>query len=282
MKFAASRKRTVSGILVSALILILVFVGVSTATYAWYSAINRAIGDSITFTSSTNDETGGDLIIGWTKGGNSGHLTFNQPNSSLYPMIPKTQPTIGTTTYNEFTQSNFNYSSQSFDNEIHAWICSFTGQNTFPYICSGSEGEDLYNYFFLTNRKTTEKQTITVRYTISGELAPYLRLALFIGDTTTDISNPEHDIAGLKLYGILSTTDTIHYSAIKERDIVADTPVMDDVYRASGTVSFLMNENSTKSIALIAWLDGVMLTNEEMDKTTTFDITFDGIVGDVP
>jgi hypothetical protein len=195
-------------------------------------------------------------------------------------MIPKNQAIIGTSTYNEFVSSNFNYSAQSFDNELHAWICSFAGQNTTPLTCTGTEESKVYNYFYLINKKTSDKQTINIKYVINGDLAPFLRIALFIGDTRTSNTDVQ-DRAGMTLYGILSNTDTIHYSSINEKDIVTDTPVMNNVHKASSSISFVINENSAKAIALVAWLDGVMIENQDAEKNTSFNITFDGVLGDI-
>lgn len=279
MKIATAKRKAISGIIISLLVLILLFVGISTATYAWYSAINRALGDSITFTSSAYEQVGGDLTIGWRINGGLNELTFDAPNSTLYPMIPKSEAVIGTTTYSDFI-NNFNYSAQSFNNELHTWIASFSGQNTTPYVCTGSDGGATFDYFYLNNRKTTEKQTVTIRYVINGDLAPYLRIALFMGDTLDTNSN-EQNLFGMRLYGILANTDTIHYDQVEENDIISDTPYMNDVHRQSSAITFLMNENSSKCISLVAWLDGVMISNQDIEKDTTFNITFDGIAGDL-
>lgn len=263
----------------SLLVIVLLFIAVSTATYAWYSAINRALGDSITFSSSSYDQMGSELTIGWTRDSIFNEITFDEPDSSLYPMIPKTHPVIGVTTFNEFTNFNFNYSAQSFDNELHAWICSFAGQNSSPFICTGGEVGEKKSFFYLINKKTTDKQTVTVRYVINGELAEYLRVALFIGDAVDGYTD-QQNIANMRFYGILSNNDLIHYSLIRERDIVDETPVMDNVHKPSSSISFVLNENSAKCIALVAWLDGVHLDNEDAQKSTTFNITFDGVLGD--
>lgn len=282
MKQNAIKRRAIA-ILISFLVLVLLFVGVSTATYAWYSAINRALGDSITFTSSAYDQLGGDLTIGWAKDSILNELTFDTPNSNLYPMIPKTEPVIGTTTYYQFVSNNFNYSGQRFNGDLQTWICSFGGQNTTPYTCIGSETTPdaaIYNYFYLTNRKTTEKQTITAKYVISGDLSEELRVAIFIGDpvdTNTDVEN----LASMRFMGILANNDTIYYDTISENDVVMDTPIMDNVYRTSSSISFLIDENSSKCCTLVAWLDGVLINNEDVLKTTSFNIVFDGIAGDL-
>jgi hypothetical protein len=52
---------------------------------------------------------------------------------------------------------------------------------------------------------------------------------------------------------------------------------MDNVHKPSSSISFVLNENSAKCIALVAWRDGVHLDNEDAQKSTTFNITFDGV-----
>lgn len=276
MQIGKSRK-AITGLLVSLLILILLFVGVSTATYAWYSAINRAVGDSISFTSSTQDQMGGDLAIGWTNTSSLNALTFDTPQSNLYPMIPISQPVIDITTYSQFVNNNFNFSAQRYSEALEQWICSFSGQSTTPYVCTVSDNSIAYQYFYIINKKTTEKQTVNIKYTITGDLADALRVAVFIGDSESGNTDAQN-LANLRLVGILANTETIYYKAIEENDIVNQTPVMSDVYRASSSISFLLNESSFKCCVMVAWLDGVIIDNDNESQTTGFNITFDGVV----
>lgn len=263
------KRKTISGIITSLLVLILVFVGTSTATYAWYSAINRAIGDSITFTSSTQGDVGGDLTIGWLPDSTASELAFDKPESSLYPMIPKTQATIGITTYDDFISDNFNYSAQSWDDNLFAYICTFAGRTVNPFLCTGNDGA--HNKFYVINKKETSKQTVTARYTIAGDLAPFLRVAMFMGE----------DVYNMTLQGILSNSDTIYYDEIEENDIVNNTPTMVNVHVESGNIKFLLNENEAKVVALVAWLDGVNINDDHLQKSTTFNIGFEGVQGDL-
>lgn len=283
MEKTTKRKKAISGILVSLLVLILLFLAVSTSTYAWYSAINRALGDSITFTSSASDLIGGDLGIGWTSDCSLAQITFDAPHSNLYPMIPKTHAEIGITSYYDFVTKNFNTTAQTYSQPLQKWLASFAGQDVDPYICTGTinieEEAVTLKHFYLRNKKASEKQTINIRYTIDGTLADMLHVAIFIGDPVEG----EEDVlfSNMKLMGIMSSEDRIYYGAIAENDPVEDTPLMIDVYRASNTMTFVMNENSYKCCAMVAWLDGAIIENTHIQQTTFFEITFDGVIGDL-
>ena len=58
--------------------LVLVFIVLSTATYAWYSANNVVTVDNVTFTSSANDADGmGLLAIGTNLNATTNNLSFD-------------------------------------------------------------------------------------------------------------------------------------------------------------------------------------------------------------
>lgn len=270
----ADRKKTITGIMVSLLILILVFSAVSTATYAWYSTINRAVGDSISFTSAASDESGGDLAIGWDTAATAGIITFNPPESELFPMIPKIEPTIGSTSYGEFIANNFNYSSQKYDDTLGAWITSFAGVTTSPFRLNGTPSKN--TMFYVINKLEQDKQSITVKYSILGDLADSLRVALFMGDAG---DTPEETLAGLKLAGIMSKSTFIHFGNIQKDDIVDETETMSGAYRASGTIKFDIEASSYKCLALVAWLDGVFIVDEHSLLSASFNLLLDGILG---
>jgi hypothetical protein len=278
-----NKRKTISGILVSFLILVVVFVGVSTATFAWYSAVNRAIGNSITFTSEAQDQIGGDLAIGFSSDTTLSSITFDTPQSTLYPMIPKTEADLGTTTYYDFITDNFNSSAQSFNESLQDWICSYNGQDASPYTCVSTQTDPTiitYNHFFLVNKKLDTKQTVYVKYTITGDLADCLHVALFIGDPNDD-NTEEENIDNMTLVGIMSNTSVIYYDIIAENDIVEDTPIMNNVQKDTSEIYFLINEDTYKYCTMVAWLDGVNITNDDATKDTSFKVTFEGITGDL-
>lgn len=250
-------------LLTAILSIIVLLSALSTATYAWYSAVNRAATNSISFTASSA-KGGGDLAIGWSADDvTSFELSFDTPLDDLYPMIPINQAVLKSTTRNDFVYGNFNSSNQ-VQNTLGEWICSVAGQSVTPYICSGGDNKQ---EFFLINRSTDFDLEISVVYDITGDmLAEKLRVAIFAGGTASTMT----------LQGILAQSDNIHYGAIMAGDMVADIPKMEGAYTATLEAKFVLPKNSSTLISFVAWLDGAVMTDDDAELSAQFAVVFDG------
>jgi len=247
--------------------LLMMLAVLSTATYAWYTVVNRASGNSISFTAAIN-EGGGDLAIGWSIADTTSFsLNFDEPNNSLYPMIPRNMPAIDTTLINDFVIGNFNSSNQT-KNTLEEWICSVAGQDVNPHICSGNSDVETQNHFYLINRNDTYNLEISVIYDITGaDLGNKLRVAMFVGTT------PGNQV----LKGIMSNNENIHYGAIVQGQKVTDIPTMTGVYKPTIEIIFSIPNGEAVLVTLVAWLDGVIMTDDDAEKDVEFGIRFDGI-----
>lgn len=254
-------------ILFMCLAVLMLFAVLSTATYAWYSMSNRVSAEKISFVAGSNSD-GGDLAVSWREDvRNSYTLTFNTCTDKLSPMIPKDAATVGETGYDDFLF--FNSTSQAL-NEYGEWICRFIGVNATPYTLTGSPDEldpsKEQGWFYLINRNETLGLKVTLNYEISGELQGRLRIAIFIGS----------DEDSTVFHGILSRTADIHYGRIQAGDKVSETPVMEDVFARTGSLNFNIAADSHVVIRLVAWLDGVDMTDYDGDKETVFSMQFTG------
>lgn len=251
----------------TALSLLLMLAVLSTATYAWYTVVNRASGNSITFTAAIN-EGGGDLAIGWSIADTTSFsLNFDEPDNSLYPMIPRNMPIINTTLINDFVIGNFNSSNQT-KNTLEEWICSVAGQNVNPHICSGNSAVQTQNYFYLINRNDTYDLEVSVIYDIVGaDLGNKLRVAMFVGTT------PINQV----FKGIMSNNEFIHYGDIVQGQKVSEIPIMTGAYKPTTEIIFRIPKGEPVLVTLVAWLDGVIMTDDDAEKEVSFGIRFDGI-----
>ena len=251
------RKIALIGIMVAML-----FVVLSTATYAWYSANNVATVDNVTFTSSSNDSEGGLLAIGTDLTDVSTNLTFDAPKE-FSPMIPVSESVVGETTYSEFV-AGFNKTSEGLD-PFSEWVAKLDGTAITPITLSAA-GQD---HFYVINRSQEDDFRVIVDYmfdeTDGTNLKDKLHIAFFIGEDTDAV-----------LLGIATLSD-VHYGAIHAGDKIADTPVMQNgVKKTSGEMSFLLPASQHAALRLVVWLDGVDMKNEHGNRSMIFSLTFRG------
>lgn len=252
----------------TAILSLLVMLAVlSTATFAWYTVINRVSGGSINFTAAIN-EGGGDLAIGWRREDTTSFsLTFDEPNIDFYPMIPRNIASIDVTRYQDFVAGNFNSSNQT-KNTLGEWICSVPGQDIDPYICTGTVGSTKQNYFYLINRSDTYNMDVSVVYDIMGsDLGSKLRVAIFVGSST----------GSQLLKGIMASNNDIHYGNIVSGQKVDDILTMPEIYRQTLAITFPVPKEDYAIISLVAWLDGAVMTDDDAEQNVTFGLRFDGI-----
>lgn len=256
-------------IILVGIMLVLVFIVLSTATYAWYSANNVVTVDNVTFTSSANDADGmGLLAIGTDLNATTNNLSFDPP-SEFHPMIPVSSAVIGETTYSEFV-AGFNKTAEGLRegiNGIAEWVAKLDGTAITPMTLTSS-GE---NYFYVINRSSEDDFKIKVDYMFdessSTGLKDKLHIAFFVG---------LNGAAEETLLGIASLSD-IHYGAITAGDVIADTPKMPtSLKKASGEMYFFLNASQYAKIRLVVWLDGVDMKNEHGEKNMLFSLTFRG------
>ena len=266
-------KRTngaIRGIAVTAVVLIMVTVVLSTATYAWYRVVNRAVGNSVTFQAINNDTGGGDLTITWDLDTlNNYIIDFNNPTNDLYPMIPISEAKIDETTYAEFTTHNFNTTFQTV-NAMGEYIARLAGVQIDPFILNGNVGNDTQNYFYLVNTNVQYDMDVDVIYMYSGVLSDKLRIAFFTGD----------DPDNMTLKGIMSMSEDIYYGAIQKNAPLTETPTMPDAYVRTKEMRLRIAPEGHCCVAMVAWLDGVKMQDENSRQTTSFIVKFDGILDD--
>ena len=111
----------------------------STATFAWYNISNMVSIEDIYFQASIKDDVGGDLCLSWHVL-QEDEYEYDLPirnvteNNVLYPMIPKIEGVVGTTTFTDYASSGkFNRATQSLA-ESGGWIINLDSKsNTTPY-----------------------------------------------------------------------------------------------------------------------------------------------------
>ncbi len=247
-------------IAISLLLTLLLMVVLSTATYAWYSISSRVSAENIVFTAYGNAPNG-DLAIGFSPDETTSYsVTFDSPES-LSPMIPVSAPQ-GNILLADFLK--FNTTAQTA-NEYGELITKFVGTAVEPHILTGGESKEVY----LINKNPSASISVSLSYTLEGELAGKLKMAVFL-----------YENGDYSLKGILGE-NPIYYGAIEAGSKIDDTLRLDDVCLSDGELVFSVPANGYATLKFVIWLDGVCMQDEDGGKETSFSMVFSGIPEEV-
>ena len=267
------------GVMLMTLALVVVL---STATFAWYNISNMVSIEDIHFNASVNDTSGGDLCLSWHVL-DADEYEYEIPirdvteNNVLYPMIPKIEGVVGTTTFTDFASTGkFNRATQSLA-ESGGWIVNLDSRsNTTPYSLMEEDGEA--TEFYLTN-KSAQEMLVTVTYQISADtytpaggsamreyaIANKFRAAIFATDSPT---------GEMKLRGLMAREqEAINYGVLQDRTSVDSN--IQSIY-ATEEITISIPANSYVKACIVIWFDGVEMVDEDGEKQIEFNIVFDG------
>ncbi len=240
--------------LTTAIVVLLLLVALSTATFAWFSASNVVNVSVISFTASSNNESGGELFISWTEAADEGYEISFARNEDMRPMIPKNAPQIGQS-YETFiaiisderTESNFHSAVQAYDAEGGYQYYAGAFRSEMPTSCKSEDG---YETFYLINKNAEFAQKVTVKYEIAGNNAKALCVALFADDV---------------LVGIMGGNEKLYYGEMAVGGRVDEQDSV-EIIAKSGEITFNIAKASAKKMRLVAWYSGVDLDDDMAEK----------------
>lgn len=242
--------------LTTLLIIVLLIVALSTATFAWFSANNTVNVTIISFSASASDNEGGELYISWDPEVTDGYSIDFKNGSDMSPMIPREAPVVGqsyasfiTLGEGESMRANFISALQAYNEEDGEYYYVGSVLTETPYTIGSVDGSK--DVFYLINGNADFGMKITVSYTIDGDLGTALCIALFAGD---------------RLVGIMSNSDRIYYGEITSGGKVTDQTYITNAGGAAGEISFSLGAGEIEEMRLVAWYSGVDLDNNGAEK----------------
>lgn len=247
----------VARIAFAGLLTVMLFVVLSTATYAWYSTNQIVNAGTLTFKSSIGDSTS-TVTIGKDVNATTTTMTFDV-SPDISPMIPTVGATKNVTTFAEF--SSFQRTFEGLD-EFNVPIAKIKGESIQPLVLA-VEGQK----FFYLNNLSEADVSLKIEYEIKGELEDQMHVAMFVGV----------EPAQAKLLCIMSKSGEVHYGNIEIGQPISDTQTMQDVCFDSEKDFLFLSGNESICIRLVVWLDGVNMKNKDGGKTTTFSLSFSGL-----
>jgi predicted ribosomally synthesized peptide with SipW-like signal peptide len=191
-------------LITSIVMMLVVAVALSTATYAWFTSSATATANQVTLTAATNNAPS--LGISWTDGNYANSINAASPEGGFAPAAPETLWTDTTTGENAHTQT---ISTVAFTTAMSGTAVAgdfkfnAAGETTLPYTWTDALS-DGHTSFFLKNQSPANAITaVTMTATIAGEGAELIRVGVFKKGTTN-----------YELLGVLANKVEYAYTAV--------------------------------------------------------------------
>ena len=271
-------------LITSIVMMLVVAVALSTATYAWFTSNASVTASTVTMTAATNNQAA--LGIGWgdssAQGASAGTELVSNLSETLAPMAP-------TELTNDSTTSAVLFKTSTVKTVSNTLIFNANGGTATPVTFNnGSE----VNTFFVKNVSPSSSindvkitATITDTNTEDGkDSAALVRIAVF-----------KKASGSYKLVGVLASTgaDTVYGTITQNSAAVPGTAALGAINGTTYTVSTMQNYTATAAgtglllgqlaagaahdLMIIAWLDGAALNDSTQGIGATISFDFSAV-----
>ena len=301
-------------LITSIVMMLVVAVALSTATYAWFTSNSGVTASTVTLTAATNDAAA--LGISWT---NSNYGTeiidaVSGTSATLIPMTPIAY-TVGTTVATADTENKiaFNTATIRSDATENALVFGADGSTAIPYVWNDGEGSGKgHTSFFVKNLApaNTTNLTVTITANITGH---YIAISSSEATDTTNydyfdaqkapIATPGENVSsGFKvaksnakdlvrvaifvndtlLTVLANDTATDTRAKVAKGAITSGTPIATyaagaaDATSATTGATFTLNANTSAEIVVMMWLDGALFDETRSTETADIALSFNG------
>ncbi|MBR2349375.1 MAG: hypothetical protein IKA77_01995 [Clostridia bacterium] len=263
------------------LMVAVLIVAVSTATFAWYTASNGATASQANITAAQSSDA--NIAVGWTSDASGNSITFDSAATTLKPMCPIEAPVVGTTKYSGETGA-LKFNTQSLDafgrfNDNGDTTASATTPWTVSNAIIGdpdnggvAAGE--YHSFYIINKNQNGAASVDMTFSAvgSGENNSKLVVAVFAkqgAETEATLKGVFCNVSGGFVAGSIQNEKTPAecLTAVNSTDVVKTT-ITFELTAANTTGSYA-------EIFVMAWLDGTALGQETAGKGAAFMFNFE-------
>ena len=253
-------------LITSIVMMLVVAVALSTATYAWFTSNAGVTASSVQLTAASN--AGASIGIAWGTDELASAITAKAATGTWSPMAPATA-TVGE------TAATVGFETATIRSYNGNYVFNGPGDATpFDY-----ESQTSQKFFRVANTSTSNAATVTMtlRDITGNQAAADTNNLLRVGVFTSTTSNGTYT-----LRAILSVTD---HQEVAYGDIVGDARV-DQLVASNAKVytdddySFDLDETSNQNgqsviyFKVIAWMDGYALNDATASSTATFGLNF--------
>ena len=248
------------------LMVAVLIVAVSTATFAWYTSSSTVTASKTQLSTATSDSA--NIAIGWTQSATTTEVSF-EPASGLIPMVPTATFVVDTTTATDAAGMMTTGTLQTNAAGVASFKADGTGATPWTQAQYTEDDTAGATTLYLINYNTTKEANVTITMTATNvvdtpEVVNYFHLAVFAqeaGDT------------GVVYKGLLGT-NAANYgeidkdaTALTNAGTIATSAVTITVPAANGA------SGGTVQIALVGWIDGVNLDNSLAGGAVSFTLS---------
>ena len=203
-------------LITSIVMMLVVAVALSTATYAWFTSNANVTASTVTMTASTNQAPS--IGIAWTNTTYGTEISATSPSGTFDPMIPSAL-SAGTTAITaataaggvDFYSATIKDDPAKFNDDVKHWGAELPANQVAPYVWTNGTQTS----FFLKNLSDTyAMQHVVVKATIDGKGADLIRVAVFarIG-TTANTASESSFVLKKVLSNVYTYTEATEYVA---------------------------------------------------------------------
>lgn len=270
------------------LMVALLVISISTATFAWFTANSIVTIDTLTFTAEHSGES--EISISWNQymgGAVPGNQISLDTSHDLRPCIPSALPVANTTEFGTFrttfTGATIGMPKGGSDPDVK--VFNENGEPEQPFI-STNPNNDTQHHFFVTNHGNSAVNLIVYFQAVTdldGDGEPdqgannenigLLRMSLFVGDTPNSVKYHSTVVAFGSDDAVAATPKTHYGSIVKD----ADPTDFNEITTTTATIPIALTANGGyKVFALVFWYDGVYLDELRSGLDANVEVVFQG------
>lgn len=256
------------------LMVAVLIVAVSTATFAWYTASGSGSASQANLVAA--ESSSANIAVGWESTASTTSVTFAETAAKVAPMCPTATPVIGTTTYTAmtFNTQSLNAAGQfngNGDTNAKAWSVSDGAADT-PKTS-----------FFVINKNQNQEADVTMKINyltpegVTNANNDKLVVAVFGkqgAETESTLLGVFSNVDGGFVTGTIANGKTPlgeNGCLTKVDSATENTPIVSQIVlklkKANDVGAFV-------ELSVYAWLDGTALTQEYASQTAAFSFSF--------
>ena len=251
-------------LITSIVMMLVVAVALSTATYAWFTSNDTVSASTVTLTAESNG--GAALGIGWVDGTTGTTITANAA-ASYNPMVPNALVVDnGSNTPTNFSAVTWSGATTRTVGGVPVFNAPYNPAPA-PYQFNGTVSGNAKYVFYLENLSASNDiNSITMSLSNVTDANDLLRVAVFTSDSATGT---------FALRAVLSKTNAqdTEWGTVQTDGVVADlcsTPV-------ATTTSYVIDgleAGDQLFFKVVVWLDGAALIDEYAETSTIVGLSF--------
>ncbi len=257
-------------LITSIVMMLVVAVALSTATYAWFTSNASVTASSITLNAANND--GAALGISWLNGTVGTSISANAPAAALKPMVPSA---LNMASGSETTAAAIAWSGASIrtDAGLQKFNTPYAGISAYTY--NGTVGSTTNeSVIVLTNLSASNAiQHVVLTPTIAAvqnstheDASALVRIAVFKSASST---------GDFKLCAVLGSAQGSNNTAVGT--VALDAEITTVTASASTTANIDLGQisaNSSIYLKVMMWLDGILLVDDKASADATVVMNF--------